>query len=524
MRRLISLIVALVILFSVSITAGADEFADSSEWITLSFITEYTGAAENKIMLKWDWNDLLENASTSGANADLAVAGMALSSEIEISRSNIETALKAFGFTDVLSDYYESGTEHKNGLSNPARTFAHHEITVNGETKHIICAVFRGTKSTADTNTDVKSLKDGFLDAGKNCAESLKQYQSTISGATKENTVLFLTGHSLGASMSSLVACLCDDIADRSATHTYSFATPNYDTMGLKTEDYQNVHHYINVKDAVPTMPANYGKTGDEIIYSYDSLTDAEKARFERVYKFLRNVSYEKDDKREDPILGDIKEHMGYTYMSFMLCKLTDEEIDSYIAPFEIVKYNAELKSLSQNAKGSVKAQSAACSVCQKPNYEFSINKNGKWETTTSESGKAAFKKLSDGKSYSVKVRIAKTINGAEYFSPWSSEQKIKIDNTPYKLKEYKPVIKGVKKGNKKVTVTAKACKLCEKPVYRFAIKKNGKWVSTETTSKSAVFKKLAKKKTYKVKVRITKKIGGKTYCSKWSAVKSVKL
>ena len=92
MRRLISLIVALVILSTTLITAGAAESADSSEWITLSFITEYTGATENKIMLKWDWNDLLENASTSGANADLAVAGMALSSEIEISRSNIETA------------------------------------------------------------------------------------------------------------------------------------------------------------------------------------------------------------------------------------------------------------------------------------------------------------------------------------------------------------------------------------------------------------------------------------------------
>ncbi len=524
MKRIISIVLALVVLSALLISADASEAEENSKWVTVPFVTEYTGKTDNKIMIKWDWNDLLANASTSGADSDLAIASLVLSSEIEIDKNNIEYALKALGFTDVLSDYFESGTENLNAVSQPARTFAHCELNVNGEVKHIICAVFRGTRTAADTSTDIKSVMDGFLEAGQNCANSLKAYQSSINGATKDNTILLLTGHSLGASMSSLVACLCDDVAEKSATHTYSMATPNYDTMGLKTEDYQNVHHYINISDAVPTMPANFDKVGDKIKYNYGSLTDAEKARFDRVYKYLRNTSYDNDDKRVDTLIGEVRQHMGYTYMSFMLCRMTDEEIDSYIAPFELVKDTAKLKGVEQYAEGAVKAQAEPCISCTKPNYEFSINKDGNWLTLISDSDTAKFNMLFNGKSYSVKVRAVKEINGVTYSGQWSDEQTVKINNLPYKLKAYKPVVKNVRKGNKKITVTAKACKLCKKPAYEFAIKKNGKWIKSKTNSKSITFKKLAKKKTYKVKVRIVKTISGKTYTSKWSANKTVKL
>ena len=61
---------------------------------------------------------------------------------------------------------------------------------------------------------------------------------------------------------------------------------------------------------------------------------------------------------------------------------------------------------------------------------------------------------------------------------------------------------------------------------YQVAYRKKGskKWKKVSVKSKSKTIKKLKSKKTYQVRVRAVKKIGGKKYYSSWSAVKKAKI
>ena len=336
MKKILALVITLVIFSALSVPCGAVGDTTVSQWIPVSFSSSISTDTQNKMMIKWDWNDLLKDAAASGENLELAIAGLVMSNQAEFSKEDVEDVLNTIGFADVSSEYYSTDTNDTSLISNPARTFAHREIDVNGEKKHIICAVIRGTRSVVDAVTDIKSVRDGFLDAGKNCLESLKEYQSSLKDATKENTILFITGHSLGASAACVLSCLADEVAYKSATHTYAIATPNYDTMGLESKDYQNIHMYTNLDDIVPKVPLYFKKVGVEKSYSYDTLSSEERSGFDRVYKYFRGKTYSEDgDINSTDLIGRLRDHMGFTYMSFMLSEKSDSEIDNYIASYE---------------------------------------------------------------------------------------------------------------------------------------------------------------------------------------------
>ena len=181
-----------------------------------------------------------------------------------------------------------------------------------------------------------------------------------------------------------MLSCLADEVAYKSAIHTYAIATPNYDTMGQENKDCQNIHMYTNLEDIVPKIPINFKKVGVEKSYSYDTLSSEDRAGFDRVYKYFRGKTYTEDgDKNSTDLVGQLRDHMGFTYMSFMLSEKSDSEIDNYIAAYEpltlgdlnsdgdinikdvtmIQKHIAELEQLSKNQ-----------SICADTNGDGTIN------------------------------------------------------------------------------------------------------------------------------------------------------
>lgn len=106
------------------------------------------------------------------------------------------------------------------------------------------------------------------------------------------------------------------------------------------------------------------------------------------------------------------------------------------------------------------------------------------------------------------------------------------IDNPrDYKLKVYGPKVakpakvslKSLKAGKRSLTVKFRAAK--RSTYYQIALKKKGSsWNYYTTNSLSKKFKKLAKKKKYKVKVRGIRIYEGKKYYGKWSKIKSVRV
>ena len=160
------------------------------------------------------------------------------------------------------------------------------------------------------------TVADGFYEGGRNCADSLKDYISSFDGADRENTILFITGHSLGAATANVVGRLSREYA--------------------KTES--------NTDDVVPTVPYRipphyFSKIGTEHLFDRGAMGQDQRLRFERAYHYFRGMSFEEDRdllglgfrKTDNVIYEKLKNHLCHTYMSFILSELSDEEMSHYM-------------------------------------------------------------------------------------------------------------------------------------------------------------------------------------------------
>ena len=258
----------------------------------------------------------------------------------------VEIDKASLGFDEIRSEYYLLSTDTHNEVSNPARTFGHKVLEKNGKQVHVICAVFKGTTTLQDCITDAKSVVDGFYDGGRNCADSLRNYIGSFEGASKDNTVLFITGHSLGAATANVVGRLSREFAKEESTFVYAFASPNYETEGEWNDgkSYPNFHYFTNIDDVVPTVPPRippyyFSKIGKEHLFNRGALDQNQKQKFERAYRYFRNMTFEEDrdllglglTQKDHAGYRALKNHLCHTYMSFVLSELSDEEMGKYL-------------------------------------------------------------------------------------------------------------------------------------------------------------------------------------------------
>ena len=301
------------------------------QWVDVPF--------KKPMRILWDWGILLQDATARHKDSRLAIIGLVMSWTCEISALTVESLFATLGFDHIWSSRYLLSTLQRNAVSEPARTFAHKAVETNGRTYHIVCATFKGTTTLDDAVTDVKSVKDGFFEAGKNCADSLADYVESIEGATDTNTILFITGHSLGAAVANVVGRLTKDIAEDNMRFVYTYASPNYECGNDAKSGYAfpNFRTFTNVADAVPTVPPNFPKIGIEYTYDRDALDDEQRQKFEAAYEFFRGIAFQNDDdpvgfgvtRIADAALAEVlKNHLAATYMSFIVSELADEEFD----------------------------------------------------------------------------------------------------------------------------------------------------------------------------------------------------
>ena len=298
------------------------------------------------ITTTWDWSDLDYKNSNDAPNLNLTIMALILATNCESTIGDhawslTENSLKKLGFTNVVHYYFERAEK----ISRAAMVFARSIEPVNG--KYVVAAVYRGSSSIEDAISDAKSELDGFCDAGNAGVEKLRAYINS-QGLTKENTTLFITGHSYGAANASLVGILSRDLAEPDSIFCYPFATPNYNRHGL-TGDGMKMFSFDSNEDVVPQVPIgpNLDKTGVDIKYDRldIQLNQPERyKRFLRLYKYFRGRDFEEDyDFMPDAYSGNrtpvkiqvnnkiIRNHMPYTYMALILSEQPDEVIDTYI-------------------------------------------------------------------------------------------------------------------------------------------------------------------------------------------------
>jgi len=318
--------------------AGPDE----NGRITLPFLHDVTTT--------WDWNDLDPANPNDAPNLNLTVMGLILATNAETTRgahawTQTERSLGALGFTNLVHRYFEEEEQ----VNHPAMVFGRSTQTVAG--KYVVAAVYRGSSSIEDVISDLEAEAFGFHRAGINATDELRSYVES-QGLTKENTILFITGHSYGAATTSLVTIMSADIAERDSIFGYSFATPNYNRHGLTGED-MKMFSFDSTEDLVPQVPVGPGldKTGVCVKYDrqdYELNDPARYDRFLRLYRYFREKSYDEDsDFLPDEFPGYlhavrtmnnmavVRNHMPYTYMALILSACPDEAVDSYITPIK---------------------------------------------------------------------------------------------------------------------------------------------------------------------------------------------
>lgn len=140
---------------------------------------------------------------------------------------------------------------------------------------------------------------------------------------------------------------MCTDLAERDSIFCYSYATPNYIRNGLTGEG-MKMFSFNSNEDVVPQVPVgpNLDKTGGVIWYDRLNLKlnhPEQYERFLKLYQHYRDCDYDADHNFlpdaytfkpfvRRPVDNEIiRNHMPYTYMPFLLCGLSDEQVDSYI-------------------------------------------------------------------------------------------------------------------------------------------------------------------------------------------------
>lgn len=324
-----------------TVQGTVSEDAGNDEWIAMPFLHNMIP----DIRAKWNLADFDPGSSNEAPNLNLAVMGLILATNIESTVgknawSLVEYSLDRLGFTNIMHHYFEAAEK----VNHPAMAFGRSCDTING--KYVVAAVYRGSSSIVDFISDAKAEPGGFHEAGINATNALRAYCSS-QNLTKDNTILFITGHSYGASCASLVGISSTDLAEKDSIFCYSYATPNYIRNGL-TGDGMKMFSFNSNEDIVPQVPVgpNLDKTGVNIGYDRLDLQlrhPAEYARFSKLYEHFRDRDFDSDtDFLPDAYTfkpyvkrpvdnAIIRNHMPYTYMPLLLCSLPDEEAYSYM-------------------------------------------------------------------------------------------------------------------------------------------------------------------------------------------------
>lgn len=107
---------------------------------------------------------------------------------------------------------------------------------------------------------------------------------------------------------------------------------------------YPNFHYYTNFNDVVPKVPHRipphyWSKIGKEHLFNRAALNENQMQRFQRAYRYFRDVTFEEDKdllglgfrKKENAGFETLKNNLCFTYMSFILSELSEDEMDNYL-------------------------------------------------------------------------------------------------------------------------------------------------------------------------------------------------
>lgn len=214
---------------------------------------------ERKIEFDWGW-ELFNCDSTinNSYNSNLAKAAIYLCEGTYHGRTEANNRMQELGFTVPQSTHYiEDAQANTSPMTIASR------LVKFGKTEYLIVFIaIRGSQDSWDFITDIRSgflNIDGFSETYETESKIAIQYCDTMKkqyNVDMNHTILFVTGHSLGATVAGQFAGMFENnIALRKNIFAYTFASPFYNTRGKSTKAFTNIHNIVNTEDAVPKFP-----------------------------------------------------------------------------------------------------------------------------------------------------------------------------------------------------------------------------------------------------------------------------
>jgi hypothetical protein len=281
--------------------SGSDNSDNISEPLTEKTLKFYS--ADREISVDVNWGDALFDDASSVYNAELAlissVLSMAAYNHPNVNQGSgdvkkrygyyIEDAYRKLGFADEKIKLFRYPGHPKNQTNYSgivasdddfAFAIADKQISINGRTYNLIIVTLRGTSGIADwfhnllgnfESRDFLQTKvhSGFYDYFQGVNNALNQYLEINGLKDASKNKFLITGHSLGAAGSNLLAAYLtnkETVAVKNNIYCYTFATPNLVMQkGLQAYNCNNIFNTVNARDNVTGLPAR-------IIESWDIL------------------------------------------------------------------------------------------------------------------------------------------------------------------------------------------------------------------------------------------------------------
>lgn len=209
------------------------------------------------------WSLRLFDEDNCTYNRDLAIAAICMSQEIYRSQSsyNILNRLEDLGFSKIgyTENLFSEEDWAKYG-SPPIAFGATTYQSEDGTKKTVVSLTIQGTSDVATAITDiVDGGLQGFRKVGEIALVELKDFALMHSiDLTSEDTIFFITGHSLGGATAGRLAIELKNEGYNNKTFVYTFASAKYSTecngVTYSEKDFPYVLNMVNVGDFVPTV------------------------------------------------------------------------------------------------------------------------------------------------------------------------------------------------------------------------------------------------------------------------------
>lgn len=250
-----------------------------------------TDTSERPVLLsiEWGWDLFLGRKGASQYDNRLAIAACALSNSV-YHEDEINELLQQMGFLDpVLKNYGDIN-------ATSAFALAHAQITDGRREKTIFAVVNRGSKTLMDWKGNIidETIQDAqfFGRCADTVASALKDYVRKFGQKKPDDNLFFITGHSLGAIVTDLLAAQDFEEYPARNVYAYSFAAPLADPAA-KVDESRPIYNILNQNDAITSFPPRpgYKRVGtDNFTFSTRGKNAAALAR---PFRFLSHMDIE---------------------------------------------------------------------------------------------------------------------------------------------------------------------------------------------------------------------------------------